>query len=234
MARGCYDTALEDDFAAFSAAIIRVGVSLVRRQSQQDAQSPAAAAAAATPAAVQAGLNTSDERARQLRYTQGDNSCWKWSVGECSYGENYRFEHVGEAGSQRHTVVDKDGQCLMHVRRGQCSRRNCPFGHDGAKDAAATGDQQQISTPPAPPTPPAPVIRPTGDPTCYNPAARAAAQRDRTQFAVLHEDNKAGRSRDHKVGSEEFFAPGTRTASGGQKPRWTQKVQEDDSDCEDC
>ena len=32
VARGCYDTALEDDFAVFSAAVIRVGVSLVRRQ----------------------------------------------------------------------------------------------------------------------------------------------------------------------------------------------------------
>ena len=121
-------------------------------------------------------------------------------------------------------MVDKDGQCLMHVRRGQCTRRNCPFGHDGTKDAGVTGD--------APPTPPAPGIRPTGDLACYSPTARAAAQRGLTQFAVLHED-KAVRSRDHKVSSEEFFAPGTRTASGGLKPRWTQKVQEDDSDCED-
>ena len=113
VARGCYDTALEDNFAAFSAAVIRVGVLLVRRQSQQDAQSPAAAA----PTAVQAGLNATDERARQLRYTQDDNICWKWSVGECSYGENCRFKHVGEAGSQRHTVVDKDGQCLVFRER---------------------------------------------------------------------------------------------------------------------
>ena len=128
-------------------------------------------------------------------------------------------------------MVDKDGQCLMHVRRGQCTRRDCPFGHDGTKGADAAEDNQQ-TPPPDPPTPPAPAIRPTRDPTCYSPAARAAAQRGRTQFAVLHED-KAGRSRDHKVGSEEFFAPGTRTASGGLKPRCTQKVQEDDSDCED-
>ena len=111
MARGCYDTALEDDFAAFSVAIIRVGVSLVRRQSQQDAQN---VPAAQSGSAAAAGIAASDERARQLRYTQGDNSC------------------LG-----------------------------------------------------------------------------------------------------HKIGSEEFFAPGTRTASGGLKPRWTQEVQEDDSDCED-
>ena len=62
-------------------------------------------------------------------------------------------------------------------------------------------------------------------------SARAAAQRGRTQFVVLHED-KAGRSRDHNVSSEEFFAPGTRTASGDLKPRWNQSIQEDDSDCE--
>ena len=226
VARECYDTALEDDFAAFSVAVIRVGVSLVRRQSQQDAQGPAAAAPAA------AGLVASDERAKQLRYTQGDNSCWKWSVGECSHGDNCRFEHVGEAGSQRSTVVDENDQCLMHMRRGQCTRKNCPFGHDGNKAAAAAEDKQQTPphAPPAPPAPPA--IRQDGDPACYSSAARAAAERGRTQFSVLHED-KAGRSREHKVSSEEFFAPGSRTASGGLKPRWIQNTQEDDSDCED-
>ena len=71
VARVCYDTALEDDFAAFPTAVIRVGVSVVRRQSQQDAQSPGAPA----PAAAQAWLNASDGQARQLRYTQGANSC---------------------------------------------------------------------------------------------------------------------------------------------------------------
>ena len=79
-------------------------------------------------------------------------------------------------------AIDTDGQRLLHVRRGQCTRRKCPFEHDGAKDVAATGD-----TPPAPPTPPALAIRPTGDPTYYSPAARAV-QRGRTQFSVLHED----------------------------------------------
>ena len=198
----------------------------MRRQSQQDAQSPGAAA----PAAAQAGLNASDDRARQLRYAQGDNSCWKWSVGECSYGDNCRFEHVGEAGSQRSTVVDEDGQCLMFSRRGQCTRKKCPFGHNEnpaaaaaaenpAAAAAAAAEDQQPSTP---------AIRPTGDHKCYPAAARKV-------FTVLHQAKaeKTRKLREHSVSSEEFFAPGTRTAAGGLKPRWIKDIPEDDSSCED-
>ena len=206
MARGCYDTDLEDDFAAFSAAVIRVGVSLVRRQSQL----------AAAPAAAQAGLDASDARARQLRFTQGDNSCWKWSVGECSYGDKCRFEHVGEAGSQRSTVVDEDDQCLMFSRRGQCTRKNCPFGHNGnnAAAAAAAAEDQQPSTP--------------ANATQSQPTARRV-------FTVLHQDKaeKTRKLREHSVSSEEFFAPGTRTAAGDLKPRWFKDIPEDDSDCTD-
>ena len=214
MARGCYDTDLENNFAAFSAAVIRVGMSLTRRQSQQNAQSPGDAA----PAAAQAGLSASDDRARQLRFTQGDNSCWKWSVGECSYGDNCRFEHVGEAGSQRSTVVDEDGQCLMFSRRGQCTRRKCPFGHNGNQAAAAAED-----TPAANTTQSQPAIRPTGDP----PARRV--------FTVLHQAKaeKTRKLREHGVSSEEFFAPGTRTAAGEPKPRFFKDIPEDDSDCTD-
>ena len=68
-------------------------------------------------------------------------------------------------------------------------------------------------------------------PACYSSAARAAAQRGRTQFAVLHEE-KAGRfMREHKNSSEAFFAPasGTLTAAGDLKPRWVK----DDTECED-
>ena len=208
VARGCYDTDLEDDFAAFSAAVIRVGVSLVRRQSQL----------AATPAAAQAGLDASDARARQLRFTQGDNSCWKWSVGECSYGDKCRFEHVGEAGSQRSTVVDEDDQCLMFSRRGQCTRKNCPFGHNGDNAAAAAAEDQQPSTP--------------ANTTQSQPAIAPPARR---VFTVLHQEKaeKTRRLREHGVSSEEFFAPGTRTADGDPKPRYFKDIPEDDSDCTD-
>jgi len=208
VARGCYDTDLENNFAAFSAAVIRVGISLTRRQSQRNAQSPGDAA----PAAAQAGLSASDDRARQLRFTQGDNSCWKWSVGECSYGDNCRFEHVGEAGSQRGTVVDEDGQCLMFSRRGQCTRKKCPFGHNENTAAAAAEDT------------------PAANATQSQPPARRV-------FTVLHQDKaeKTRKLREHSVSSEGFVAPGTRTADGDLKPRWTRikDIPEDDSDCGD-
>jgi hypothetical protein len=227
MCRGVYNPMLEEDWAIFSAAAIRVGMSLLQKSEFIAASPGASPVAPAAPA---------DQRQRNLmpispEVRAAGSGCWKWShVGVCSYGDNCRFPHLGTVGAQRHTVTDENGHCLM-LKKGTCSRNNCPFMPCSGADASggAAEDQQQ---PPAPPAPPAPDARPTGDPACYSPSARAAAQRGRTQFDVLHED-KAVRSRGQKVSSEEFFAPGTRTASGGLKPRWTQKVQEDDSDCED-
>jgi hypothetical protein len=39
--------------------------------------------------------------------------------------------------------------------------------------------------------------------------------------------------REHNVSSEGCFAPGTRTAAGGLKPRYFKDIPEDDSDCQD-
>ena len=112
-------------------------------------------------------------------------------------------------------MADEDGYCLM-LKKGTCSRNNCPFLPCSGADAsggAAEGQQQ----PPAPPAPP------------------ASAVRGRTHFPVLHA-GKAERTRkvrEHNVSSEGFFAPGTRTAAGDLKPRYFRDIPEDDSDCQD-
>ena len=101
-------------------------------------------------------------------------------------------------------VVNEDVKCLMLVRRGQCTRRNCPFGHD--LDAAAAEDQQ--------PNPPAANTTQTAD----------KKHRGRTQFVVLHAD-KAPRRRGPR------FAPGQSDWRPGEK--MLKDLSEDDSDCED-
>ena len=144
------------------------------------------------------------------------NGCWKWShVGVCSYGDNCRFPHLGTAGAQRHTVADEDGNCLM-LKKGTCSRNNCPFLHGSA---AAAEDQQ--------PDPPA---------ANTTQAAADIKHRGRTQFAVLHDEKATRRaSRVHPVGnSTGFVAPGTSIAAGNLKPRWVKDTPQDSSsDCED-
>ena len=52
---------------------------------------------------------------------------------------------------------------------------------------------------------------------------------------MLHQAKaeKTRKLREHGVSSEEFFAPGTRTAAGDLKPRWFKDIPEDDSDCTD-
>jgi hypothetical protein len=215
MCRGAYDPMLENDWAVFSAAAIRVGASLLKKaESLHDpAATPVAPAAAAAV----------DHRARNLMPVTAEiaaagSGCWKWShVGVCSYGDNCRFPHLGTAGAHRHTVADADGYCLMQ-KKGVCSRNNCPFLHSDAQGgAAAEGQQPQL-----------PATRPTGDPKCYPAAARKV-------FTVLHQEKaeKTRKMREHNVSSEDFFAPGTRTAAGDLKPRWVKDIPEENSSCED-
>ena len=68
--------------------------------------------------------------------------------------------------------------------------------HSDAQGGAAVEGQR----PPAPAPPP---TRPTGDLACLSLSARAAAQRGRITFPVLHEE-KAGRSRVHKTRYKRF------------------------------
>jgi hypothetical protein len=103
-------------------------------------------------------------------------------------------------------------------KKGVCSRNNCPFLHSDAQGgAAAEGQQPQL-----------PATRPTGDPKCYPAAARKV-------FTVLHQEKaeKTRKMREHNVSSEDFFAPGTRTAAGDLKPRWVKDIPEENSSCED-
>ena len=227
---GTYAREVEYDWHAFSAALIRVGASLLVAGSRH--QELDITDAGNRDSAAGLDLKYADARQRVIQPTRHDarGDCWRWThVGECEFGDGCTFKHPGEADALRHTVADADGNCLM-LKRGSCSRRNCPFLHGTNTSGAAAADQQQPPAPPGPPDPAAPPdIR---NPACFSPAARAAAQRGRTQFAVLHEE-KAGRSRDHKISSKVFFAPGTRTAAGELKPRWVKDTPEDNSSCED-
>jgi hypothetical protein len=124
---GTYASEVEYEWDAFSAALIRVGASLLmagsgsqRLDIPDDAQNPAAAR----------------QRVIQPMRHNAQDGCWRWShVGECDFGDNCKFKHLGEAGALRHTVADADGNCLM-LKRGTCTRRNCPFEH-GEEGAAA-------------------------------------------------------------------------------------------------
>ena len=120
------------------------------------------------------------------------------------------------------------------LKKGTCSRNNCPFLPCSGADASAGAAENQ-QQPPA---------RPTADPLCYpvghpiRVAAEAAARtaaRGRTHFLVLHADKaeRTRKMREHSVSSEDFFAPGTRTAASDLKPRWFKDIPEDDSDCQD-
>ena len=58
-------------------------------------------------------------------------SCWNWShVGECDYGPNCKYEHIGKAGAQRSTVCDDDGYSLKESQNANgCTKPRCPFNH---------------------------------------------------------------------------------------------------------
>ena len=122
MCRGAYNPMLEEDWAIFSAAAIRVGMSLLQKSEFTAPSSGVSPVAPAAPA---------DQRQRNMmpispEIKAAGSGCWKWShVGVCSYGDNCRFPHVGTAGAQRHTVADEDGYCLM-LKKGTLLKEQLP------------------------------------------------------------------------------------------------------------
>ena len=108
MCRGAYNPMLEEDWTTFSAAAIRVGISLLQKSESIAAVSGASPVAPAAPA---------DQRQRNMmpispEIKAAGSGCWKWShVGVCSYGDNCRFPHLGTAGAQ----TPKGTQWLMRM-----------------------------------------------------------------------------------------------------------------------
>lgn len=67
----------------------------------------------------------------------GRNQCYLWSLYRCPYGNDCKFEHIGEGAcvdvsttSNSKNKVNK-GKCFEYKKTGKCSRGDqCPFSHD--------------------------------------------------------------------------------------------------------
>ena len=62
--------------------------------------------------------------------TASSDHCWNHQfTAECRFGDDCKFDHVGEAGCFKLEVADEHGRCLMEQKPGGCRRNNCSFVH---------------------------------------------------------------------------------------------------------
>jgi hypothetical protein len=66
---------------------------------------------------------------------QGDNACFLWSKFRCPYGDDCKFEHIGEGGclEKKDSSGDKRStqKCFSFKTKGKCKLGDkCPYSHD--------------------------------------------------------------------------------------------------------